>query len=75
MMDAQKGITDLQLFTVQTVAGLLSVSQDSIYRLVAEGILHGLKVRGSKRITAESVRAYIKKQQQQFELDNGIFSE
>ena len=53
-------------------AEMLSVSRSSIYRLVADGALEACKVRGSLRITTSSIEAFIERQVEQFQRDNGI---
>ncbi len=63
---------ELQLLTIRTTADLLSVSRATTYRLISEGVLPGLKIRGSLRIPAASVAGYINEQRRQFEIENGI---
>jgi excisionase family DNA binding protein len=53
------------------VADFLNISRAGIYRLVGEGQLVALKVRGSLRIFEESVDDYLSRQSALFALENG----
>jgi len=60
-----------QLLRPDQVAEKLNVSTKTIYRLLGEAQLVGLKVRGSIRIPEASVTDYIKRQVALFQLVNG----
>ena len=48
-----------KLMSVSQVAEILGVSTKTIYREISRGILTRLKVRGSTRVSAREVEAYI----------------
>jgi excisionase family DNA binding protein len=52
-------MSDARLLTVPEVVDLLKVSRWTVYRLMQERRLVGVKVRGVRRITAASVSAYV----------------
>lgn len=64
------GISD-RLLRPDQAAELLNVSTRSIYRLLAEGQLTGLKVRGCLRVRESSVNDYISRQVALYLLENG----
>jgi len=47
------------LETVETAGVLLAQSRSSVYRLIREGRLHAVKVRGSTRIPREAVEQLV----------------
>jgi excisionase family DNA binding protein len=47
------------LYTVEEVAEMLSVSRHTIYKLVKDGELESVKVRGARRVLAEALEAYV----------------
>ncbi len=51
-----------KLLRPDEVASLLNISRSSVYRLVSETHLVGLKVRSSLRITVDSVERYVERQ-------------
>jgi len=48
-----------KLMSVSQVAETLGVSTKTVYREISRGILTRLKVRGSTRVSAREVEAYI----------------
>jgi excisionase family DNA binding protein len=50
---------DTRLLTIPEVVELLKVSRWTVYRLMQERELVGVKVRGGRRITEASVSAYV----------------
>ena len=62
----------MQLLKVDQAAAKLAVSTWTIRRLVNDGELFALKVRGGLRIDADSVRRYVHKQGELFSLENGF---
>jgi excisionase family DNA binding protein len=61
-----------KLLRVDEVALQLNVSKRTIYRLVSEAHFECLRIRGSIRITENSVKNYIKRQIYLFQLENGF---
>jgi len=47
---------DRWVFSVKEVAEKLGVSDDTIHTMLASGQLKGIKVRGARRITRDSLR-------------------
>jgi excisionase family DNA binding protein len=52
-------MNDARLLTIPEVGDLLKVSRWTVYRLMQERELVGVKVRGGRRITEASVSAYV----------------
>jgi excisionase family DNA binding protein len=52
-------MNDARLLTIPEVVDLLKVSRWTVYRLMQERELVGVKVRGGRRITEASVAAYV----------------
>lgn len=52
----------LDVLTAPEVAEILTVSKRIVYRLVADGELKSIKIRGSLRIYREGLEEYITKQ-------------
>lgn len=61
-----------KLFRVDQVAETLNCSTRTVYRLIENCELDALKVRGSLRITSDSVDLYIKREISHFQENNGI---
>jgi len=59
-------------FTLKRAAEILCCSTKSIYRLIGDGELVAFHVRGSKRITGESLESYRERQINKYLEDNGI---
>jgi excisionase family DNA binding protein len=49
----------------------LKISRSGVYRLLSEGQLRGLKVRGSVRVVESSIDDYLQRQICAFALENG----
>jgi excisionase family DNA binding protein len=47
------------VLSVRETADLLGVSPNTVYRLVSDGVVEAIKVRGSTRITRDSIDGYI----------------
>lgn len=47
------------VYTVADVADILHVSQKTVYRLVKEGDITGIRVRGQIRITSTALEQYL----------------
>jgi excisionase family DNA binding protein len=47
------------LLTVLEVAEQLRVSRGTVYNLIADGILAAVRVRGSRRVTRDSLTEYL----------------
>lgn len=62
----------IQLLRIDQVAVILNCSRSSAYRLVAECEVEALKVRGSLRVTVESVNSYIRREISRFQEKNGV---
>lgn len=62
----------IQLLRIDQVAVILNCSKRSVYRLVAECEVSALKVRGSLRVTVESVNSYIRREISRFQENNGV---
>lgn len=60
-----------KLLRVSQVAETLSVSKRTVYRLVGDGELPGLHIRGCLRFQESAIEAYQRKQIQKFLLENG----
>ena len=60
------------LVTPRSAANRLSCSVKTVRRLVDDGELEALKVRGGLRITDGSIDAYIKRQILEFQTKDGI---
>lgn len=50
---------DKPLYTVAEAAKFLAVSEETVRRMIADGELSGVKVRGSWRIKRESLEKYL----------------
>ena len=50
----------VQLFTIEEVGGMLSVSRSTVYRLIDRGDLLVINVIGCKRITETSLKKFVK---------------
>lgn len=61
-----------RLFRIDQVADVLNCSRRSVYRLVEACEVDALKVRGSLRVTVDSVDLYIKREISHFQEKNGI---
>lgn len=48
-------------FTISQIAGRWGVSAPTVIRLIDEGQLTGLKIRGAYRVTRESIESYERK--------------
>ncbi len=59
-------------FTLKRAAEILCCSTKSIYRIIGEGDLTAFRMRGSLRITGESLEAYRLRQINKFVEENGI---
>ena len=62
----------MQLLKVDQAAAMLAVSTWTIRRLVHDGELFGMKIRGGLRIDADSIQRYVHKQGELFSLEHGI---
>lgn len=62
-----------KLLRPDQVATMLNVSVRSIYRLLEEGYLRGLRIRGSIRILETSIYQYVDDQIDSFALETGNF--
>ena len=62
----------MQLIRPDQAASILSVSKRTIYRMVEDGDLPCIKVRGALRITAEGLEKYLHKRMQLSALDRGF---
>ncbi len=62
----------MQLLKIEQAAQKLAVSTWTVRRLVTDGELYALKVRGGLRIDSDSVQRYVHKQGELFSLENGI---
>lgn len=60
-----------RLLVIGEVAEILRCSKKTVYRLISEGELEALHVRGSLRLTKSSVERYIKTQIEKFQRQNG----
>jgi len=58
--------------TVTSAARTLSVSKKTVYRLIAEGVIPALRIRGSLRIPENALMVYLEKQIDAFEIENGL---
>lgn len=61
-----------KLLRIDQVADILNCSKRSVYRLVSECEIQGLKVRGTLRISADSVDFYVNRQIKIYQENNGI---
>ena len=61
-----------RLLNVDEAAARLNVSSRSIYRLISEAQLVGLKVRGSLRVLESSIDSYIERQILSYSLEVGV---
>jgi excisionase family DNA binding protein len=61
-----------KLLNVNQAAEALNTSRSSIYRLIGSCEIDGLKVRGSLRITSESIESYIRREISKFQENNGV---
>ena len=59
-----------RLLNIPQVCDRLATSRASVYRLIAEGELEALKVRGGLRVTESSIEAYVRKQILRFQEEN-----
>ena len=50
----------VQLFTIEEVGGMLSVSRSTVYRLINRGDILVIDVGGCKRITQTSLKKFVK---------------
>lgn len=55
---------DVKLHTVAEVAVMMRISESQVWKLVRAGELKSMKIGWSRRVVAESVDAYIKRQTQ-----------
>ncbi len=62
----------MELLRLDQAAKRLTVSTWTIRRLVTDGELYALKIRGGLRIDASSIEKYIHRQGELFSLENGI---
>ncbi len=62
----------MQLLKIDQAAQKLAVSTWTVRRLVTDGELYALKVRGGLRIDSDSIQRYVHKQGELFSLENGI---
>jgi excisionase family DNA binding protein len=58
--------------TLKQTATILETSVRTVYRLISDGELVAFKVRGSKRITEESLESYRERQINKYISENGI---
>ena len=61
-----------RLLNVDQAAERLNVSKSSIYRLLSEGQLYALRVRGSTRLPEDGIDDYIDRQILKYQLDEGM---
>ena len=54
----------VKLYTVAQVAVMMSISESQVWSLVRSGELESIKIGWSRRVTAEGVDAFIRKQAQ-----------
>jgi excisionase family DNA binding protein len=52
------------LLTVKQVAAMLGVSSRTVWRMIAEGQLKAVRVRGCTRVYLQSVEEYLKRNEQ-----------
>jgi excisionase family DNA binding protein len=64
-----------KLLRVDEVAERLNCSPRTVYRILSEGQLSALKVRGSLRIMETTLEHFIQQQVAAFELENGVPSD
>jgi excisionase family DNA binding protein len=62
----------MKLLNVEQAASRLNVSTRTVYRMIAEAQLVGLKVRGSLRVLESSLDDYIKRQIFAYSLEVGV---
>ena len=62
-----------KLLKISETAKLLKCSKKTVYRLISEGELEALHVRGSLRVTHSSVDFYIRNQIDNFQEKNGVY--
>lgn len=61
------------MFRVDEVAKILAVSPKTVYRMLEDGELIGLKInKGAMRIRADVLAAYVDRKSQMFVLENGF---
>ena len=53
-------MNEICVYTVHEVAEILRISCKTVYKLLKEGELKSVKVRGQIRITSEQLRDYLK---------------
>lgn len=67
-----KAIVKDRLLRVDEVSKRLNCNARTVYRIIADGDLAALKVRGSLRVTESTLQHYIEKQILKFQQENGI---
>ena len=63
----------LKLLRPDQVAERLNVSKRQAYRLIDAGCFASLRVGACLRVTEQSLERYIRRQMEQYAIDNGLF--
>jgi excisionase family DNA binding protein len=58
-----QNVTD-SLLSVRQVAELLSVSMRTVWRMIADGQLHAIRIRGCTRLAVAEVMGYLEQSKQ-----------
>ena len=61
------------LLDISEIAAIFKCSKKTVYRLISEGELEALNVRGSLRVTLTSVDYYINNQIKGYQKKNGVY--
>lgn len=61
-----------RLLRLDEAADILNISPRTLYRLVGDGDIVGMKIRNGIRIDSQDLREYIEKQKTRFAIDFGF---
>ena len=57
-------VNEIAILTVEEMSGILKVSEKTCYRLIKDGKIRAIRVRGAIRISLNEVARYIKTQEE-----------
>jgi excisionase family DNA binding protein len=61
-----------RLLRIDEASEVLNISPRTLYRMLGEGALPGIKIRGGIRIDMNDIEDYIRKQKERFSIEYGF---